>query len=504
MESKPYAMYLRKSRAEELTDTTEEVLARHREILDQLAARKSIIVDDVFEEVISGESLGAREQMNLLLSAVTSGKYAGVLCMDIDRLGRGGMTDQGTILDAFRESGTRIITPDKTYDLSDETDEELTEFKAFMARREYKIIVKRLRRGISQTIHRGGYIANAPYGYRKTHIGKVPTLEIVDEEARFIHHIYDRYCEGVGADIISRELNAMGSIPRRNAQWSRNTVRLILRNPTYKGMVAWNRVKHYHPGKGPARNHDKHYVVYQPEEEWILVPGLHQAIISEQQWAQAQAIRTSRYIPSHGTGQIVNPLAGLMVCGRCGRKMQRRGDNNGTPYYLCNTKGCVAGAKCDYVYSAVLSAMRDRLDALRVEAGSKLAADTSADEAALAAYAKELSRLDARIPRLHEFLEDGTYDRQTFRQRLSTINEQKNDLLEKQAQLQQRINLRRGADLSRAADELENVLSLLPTLSPEEQNKLLKSVLKKITYYKEKKTKPHDFTLIFEARNFVW
>ena len=35
------------------------------------------------------------------------------------------MKDQGIILDAFRESGTLIVTPDKVYDLSDEIDDEL-------------------------------------------------------------------------------------------------------------------------------------------------------------------------------------------------------------------------------------------------------------------------------------------------------------------------------------------------------------------------------------------
>lgn len=300
------------------------------------------------------------------------------------------------------------------------------------------------------------------------------------------------------------EINAMGSVPHRSAQWTRNSVRHILRNPTFKGMVAWNRVKHYRPGKGPAKNHDKNYVVYQPENDWILVPGLHQAIITEQQWAQAQAIRTSRYIPSQNTGHVVNPLAGLLICGRCGRNMQRMGNNKGAPYYLCNTRGCVAGAKCEYVYPAVIAAMQDRLAALRLEASSKSGADTSADEAMAAAYAKEIAKLDARIPRLHEFLEDGTYDRQTFRDRLSSINAQKNSLLEKQAELQDRIALKRGADLNRAANALENVLSLLPTLPPEEQNKLLKSVIKKITYFKEKKTKPRDFSLVFEARDFIW
>ena len=54
--------------------------------------------------------------------------------MDLDRLGRGDMKDQGIILETFKESKTKIITPRKTYDLTDEFDEEYSEFEAFMAR----------------------------------------------------------------------------------------------------------------------------------------------------------------------------------------------------------------------------------------------------------------------------------------------------------------------------------------------------------------------------------
>ena len=89
-------------------------------------------------------------------------------------LSRGRMKDQGIILDAFRDSDTLIITPEHTYNLSDDLDDEMAEFKTFMSRREYKIINKRLRRGLKQTIQDGCYVANAPYGYRKVTVDRKP------------------------------------------------------------------------------------------------------------------------------------------------------------------------------------------------------------------------------------------------------------------------------------------------------------------------------------------
>lgn len=46
--------------------------------------------------------------------------YDAVLIMNMDRLGRGNMHEQGLILETFQKSGTKIITPRKVYDLQDE------------------------------------------------------------------------------------------------------------------------------------------------------------------------------------------------------------------------------------------------------------------------------------------------------------------------------------------------------------------------------------------------
>ena len=197
------AQYLRKSRMEEGMDTG-EVLAKHRQALADFAASHHIHIVETYCEVVSGESLYARPEMLRLLEDVEEGRYDAVLVMDLDRLSRGRMKDQGIILDAFRDSGTLIVTPEKTYDLSDDLDDEMAEFKTFMSRREYKIITKRLRRGLKQTIQDGCYVANAPYGYRKVTVDRKPTLEIYEPEAKFVRMMYDLYLQGYGCVSIAR------------------------------------------------------------------------------------------------------------------------------------------------------------------------------------------------------------------------------------------------------------------------------------------------------------
>ncbi|WP_131736709.1 recombinase family protein, partial [Clostridioides difficile] len=102
---------------------------------------------EIKEELVSGESIEYRPKMLELLGEIKNNNYDAVLVMDIDRLGRGNMQDQGLILDTFKKSKTKIITPRKTYDLNDEFDEEYSEFEAFMARKELKLISRRMQRG---------------------------------------------------------------------------------------------------------------------------------------------------------------------------------------------------------------------------------------------------------------------------------------------------------------------------------------------------------------------
>ena len=130
------ALYLRKSQADQPDESIAEVLAKHRAMLIELADKMDVTIsqDDIYEEVVSGESLYARPEMLRMLEQVEAGAYDGVFCMDIDRLGRGSMSEQGIILETFRMAETKIICPGKTYDLTNDADEELTEMKALFAR----------------------------------------------------------------------------------------------------------------------------------------------------------------------------------------------------------------------------------------------------------------------------------------------------------------------------------------------------------------------------------
>ncbi len=89
-------MYLRKSRADlEKEQCGIDTLSAHKKILLEHAKKENLNVIDIKEEIVSGGQLFNRIEMLKLLAEAEDNKFDAVLCMDIDRLGRSGMKDQG-------------------------------------------------------------------------------------------------------------------------------------------------------------------------------------------------------------------------------------------------------------------------------------------------------------------------------------------------------------------------------------------------------------------------
>lgn len=484
-------LYLRKSRMEEGLDTS-EVLAKHQKALLDYADAHNIRIVETYPEVVSGESLYARPQMLRLLQDVEENRYDCVLCMDLDRLSRGRMKDQGIILDAFKDSNTLIVTPDKVYNLSDEIDEEYAELKTFLSRREYKIINKRLRRGLQQAIEEGCYIANAPYGYRKTVVDRKPTLEIYEPEAKFVRMMFRLYAQGFGCVSVARHINALGARPHRAQEFSRNSVAKILRSPTYIGKIVWNQKKHIRKGtKGNAKS----VAIRQPAEQWTITDGLHPAIVEQALFDQVQSIMDGRYRPPKHDGTVKSSLAGLVRCANCGQNMQRL-TMKGRPYLLCTRPGCCASVRFDFVEQQILESLETALAGLTLgSAEPQAAGDTSVLETALAAVRQELDAAQRQKRRLYELLEVGEYDIPTFRERMDSVQEKVAGLEKKESETRQAIAKTKAAIPASHAAEISGVLDAYGAADAAQRNALLKSVIQEVRYRKGKNAKPADFIL---------
>ena len=492
-----YAIYLRKSRTDMEAEARGEgeTLVRHEKILLDLAKQKGIKIGKIYREIVSGETIEARPEVQKLLADVKKSIWKGILVVEVERLARGDTEDQGTVAKAFKISNTKIITPMKTYDPNDEFDEEYFEFGLFMSRREYKTINRRLQRGRVSSVNEGKYVGSvAPYGYERVKIkgDKGYTLR-KNSEANTVKVIYDLYAyEDLSLQEVVRRINKMGLKPRKSDEWTVASVKDILANPVYIGKVKWNArkiVKVYKKEK---------LIKTRPRnKDYILVDGLHKAIVDEKTWKIVSAKRSINKPPIPRGNILQNPLCGLVYCAKCGKKMKRRPytDKSKEPTLYCENPKCDnISSKLHYVEEKVIEGLRKWLERYNFnykEYIEKLNhSKIDSIENTILLLEEEVRKENNKLLSIFSFLEDGTYTKEMFKERSEVVSQNiaklNNSIEEYKLKLaQEKIVDKEKTVLVPKIENLLDVYNFLPTA--EDKNDLLKNIITQVTYLKTEK-----------------
>ena len=502
MQDGTYAIYLRKSRedieAEKYGEG--ETLARHEKILTTLAKKRKLHISKIYREVVSGETISERKEMQKLLRDVENEKWTGVLVVEVERLARGDTADQGRVSKAFKYSHTKIITPVKTYDPNNEFDEEYFEFGLFMSRREYKTINRRLQRGRELSVSEGKFVGNiAPFGYDRVKLkdAKGYTLSINQDEAPIVKEIFRLYAfENTSINSVAKQLNKLNLKPRIANEWSISSVKDILSNPTYIGKVVWNRRKQ----KKKTKN--GHLIISRPRnKDYLIYNGLHEPIIDNKTWELVQEKRKQNTPKVKHTNTIQNPLVGLVFCEKCGKTMQRR------PYTKTDKPATLicSNPKCDNVSSKLYIVENKIIEALKIwlknykvhysEKNTLNSDNNKIIEKSISITKKELEKENTKLNKIYEFLENGIYNNDEFISRSKAIKdniqclesklEEYNSLLQKNLEIQNQKEI--------IIPKLENIIDLYYNLeTAEDKNIVLKSIISKITYLKTEKSIKKD------------
>ena len=496
------AIYLRKSRMDPDSESVDETLARHMDTLVKFANRLEMHITGIYKEVVSGDGLFTRPEMVRLLQDIGQDKYTSVLCMEIDRLGRSSQKDSGIIFETFKEREVYIVTPNKTYNLNDDIDEQSVEMQSFIARQELKSIKRRLRKGVEKSCEFGYHISEPPFGYRRVYVDKHPTLEICEEEAAVIRMVFDMYVnQGKGSYIISDELNRMGYHPRKNDHFSRNTIRFYLCNPTYIGKIVWNRHRHIRP----KFVGDKHRSVLNDEDKWIVSDGIHPAIVSQELFDEAQRIRLTRSHPPSNNGVLKNPFAGLIYCKNCGEAMQRQFSKISGSRILCTKTGCNRSIKTEYVEEYMLYMLRATLDECRADVKEQAVSSAEQQTDAIRKIIDDLQKnkkaLISQKSNLHDLLEQGVYDADTFLDRSNVIAERLKSVSAAISEQQEQLGkLCHTPPIKEAEPIIRELLDNYNVISAAEKNALFKKLFVRAEYLHTKEQIGNEFSLDIEWR----
>lgn len=485
-----YAIYLRKSRKDDEI-ISGDTLSRHEKMLMDLAERMGIVIHehDIYREIVSGESIEARPQMQRLLKAVEMRTYTGVLCIELERLSRGNGADQARILKAFQFSNTKIITLNKTYDLAsdDEFDEEFFEFGLFMSRREYKTIKRRLLRGRLQSQQEGYFTGSTlPFGYgkMKNPEGKGYIL-VTNEQTPILQMIFRRYASGdLLADIV-QDLNTAGvkTASSLNAEWSTNRVRDMLRNRVYIGEINVNKY-----AKNRRMEDGRIIETKRRNPDMKTVPGKHEPIIDMETWDKVQA-RFARFAPRTNIDRsLKNPLASIMRCAECGKMMARRTYTHkgvSIPIIVCQSNRCITRqSNLEMVENMVIEALKKELERQQtILASYNTEKQDNSDDKTLEFLQAEIAKKDKMMERVDELYELGDYSRSKYLERSQKLQAQKADLMKQLEEVEKRIS-ERDNNRKNAVPILTKVLDEYHTLDVKGRNDLLKMIIETITYRK--------------------
>lgn len=495
-------LYLRKSRKDIEEERKKighgeqyDTLKRHRRQLLAIAKRENHNIIEIHEEVVSGESILERPKIQHLIRRIESGLIQGVLVVDLDRLGRGDMLDQGILDRAFRYSGALLLTPTETYNPSDESWELVFGVKSLVARQELKSITRRLQSGRRESANEGKSISKVPpYGYNRDENLR---LHPDPDTSWVVKKMFQMMKDGHGRQTIANELDRLGISPPNHTRdhWSPSSITAIIKNEVYLGHIIWGKVKY-------TKRNGKYHKEKLPREKWNIKYNAHEPIVSEQLFQEANKAHTGRWRPSTVSSKTLsNPLAGILKCGYCGYsllyqpKKERPND-----YIRCSRPSCKGKQK-----SAAFPLVEERLLLVLKEYVRKFSFKENTEtlqqnvipiqEKALLKKKKEVTDLSLQKERLHDLLEQGVYTIETFIERQQNISERvkllEDDISQIKSDIEKELNKQKN--IYEFIPKVQSVLeAYINTDDAEKKNRLMKSILDKVTYVRKQDWKRRD------------
>ncbi len=467
----------------------------------------------------SGKSIEGRLQFNQMMEDVKSGKdnVSYVLVFKLSRFGRNA-ADVLSTLQVMQDFGVNLICVKDGIDSSKDAGKLMISVLSAVAEIERENIRVQTMEGRIQKAREGKWNGGfAPYGYKLVN-GK---LEINEEEAVAIRTIYDQYVNtDIGSNGISKYLENHGirKIQRQNGKnplFDAHLVRLILKNPVYCGKIAYGRRK---TEKVHGTRNEYRLV---EQDDFLLVDGLHEAIISEEVWNAAQAkliAQAKKYEHvNKGKDERTHLLSGIVRCPVCGAGMYGNKSikykKDGTKYkdffyYGCKHRSMQRGHKCDYkkqireellddaVAEVIVKLVSNPQFAAMMQEKINMKVDTTAIDQEIANYEKQLRQDYSIKAKLMEEIDNLNPDDRHYIRRKADLDDRLYRMYDKIEELEEQLIAARAKKTSIEAEKItgDNIYKVLIyfdklyfAMSDVERRQLIEALIAEIQIYEERK-----------------
>lgn len=337
-------------------------------------------------------------------------------------------------------------------------------------------------RGMREKAERGGYQARPPLGYKIVSHKEPPV--IVPEEAEVVKLIFEKYVhDNMGLFEIARLLNSHNFKTSHGKEFERRSVEYILQNPTYCGMVRWNR----------TINESKEI---RPESEWIIAEGEQPAIINKELFDKAQERYKREYRPrgARPVSTYKHWLSGIVKCPACGRTMTACKIKNNKQTYCyfrcygyskgkCAAKNSISSLKLE---PAVLESIKSVLDTGKITY-RKIEAKTEDTADLKTILEDQIKKIDVKLQRIKEAYMNGIDTLEEYKENKRIVQGEKDSLEKQLSELKEEKSSTKNEDKDMLM-RVKNVYDILSSDSVDVTTKseVLRSVVDKIVYDREK------------------
>ena len=335
-----------------------------------------------------------------------------------------------------------------------------------------------------------------------------------------IRTIFEQYVNtDTGANGLSKYLETHGfqKLARQNGTsplFSATLIRAILKNPVYCGKIAFGRRK---LEKIHGTRNEYHQV---PQENYLLVDGLHEGIVSEELWNAAQVkllAQSKRYEPvNRSKTEQAHLLSALVKCPICGAGMYSskctKRKKDGTPYksfsyYSCKHRKMQRGQKCDFnkqiqeevldnaVVEVIIKLVSNPKFAAMMQEKINSKVDTTAIEQEIAAAEKQLRQYYSVKSKLMDEIDTLDPDDRHYIMRKSDLDERLYKMYDKIEGTENQLVTARAKKQAIEADKItgDNIYKVLVcfeklynVMNPVERKKLMEHLISEIQIYPER------------------
>ena len=327
------AIYCRLSKEDEYKIGESESIQNQKSMLIQYAIEKGFDIYQIYsDEDYSGIDRN-RPAFNSMLQAASEHQFDVVLAKTQSRFTRDMELVEKYLHGKFMEWGIRFIAVVDHVDTNDTANKKSRQINGLINEWYLEDLSTNVRSVLDHKRKEGLFIGSfARYGYCKDPNAK-GKLIIDPEAAEVVRRIFSMALSGIGAHKIARILNDE-KIPSPTAYkqshgihyhiaaknpnadlWSSPTVYQMLHNQLYVGDMVQGRHKKV--------SYKSEKTIWLPQSQWIVVENTHEAIIDRDTFETVQMMMAGR-ARSNGNGTI-HPLAGKMICGCCGNKLEQAG-----------------------------------------------------------------------------------------------------------------------------------------------------------------------------------